>query len=235
MWILYLMVGLFVFAGIGIKYFKWYFLISGYNTMSKKQKENVDAEGLGKLMGNFMFLIAGLMFASGIAQQYGNRLLPLVFMLSIVPLTIVLIILAQKYDHNSMTKSDKTAIKVFIVLIMVTGILVSTMLIYGIREPKIEITSDKITISGMYSSSINKEDIREISLQDTIPKVLRKTNGFDFGYILRGNFTLDEIGVARIYIHENKAPYIVIKTENKYYIINYKDSNKTMELYNKIK
>ena len=235
MWILYSVAGLFIFMGIGIKYFRWYFLISGYNTMSKKQKENVDTEGLGKLMGNFSFVMAALILISGIAQRNGYRLVVLICMLSIVPLTIVLIILAQKYDHNSMTKSDKTEIKVFIGLIMVTGLLVSTMLIYGVREPKVEIGADKITISGMFSSSINKEDIREISLQDTIPKVLRKTNGFDFGYILRGNFTLEEIGVAKIYIHENKAPYIVIKTENKYYIINYKDSNKTMELYNKIK
>lgn len=235
MWILYSVAGLFIFMGIGIKYFRWYFLISGYNTMSKKQKENVDTEGLGKLMGNFSFVMAALILISGIAQRNGYRLLTLISLLSIVPLTIFLIILAQKYDHNTMTKSDKAEMKVGIGLIIVTGLLVSTMLIYGAREPKVEVISNKIIISGMYSSSINKEDIREISLQDTIPKVLKKTNGFDFGYILRGNFTLEEIGVAKIYIRENKAPYIVIKTENKYYIINYKDSNKTMELYNKIK
>lgn len=235
MWILYSVAGLFIFMGIGIKYFRWYFLISGYNTMSKKQKENVDTEGLGKLMGNFSFVMAALILISGIAQRNGYRLLTLISLLSIVPLTIFLIILAQKYDHNTMTKSDKAEMKVGIGLIIVTGLLVSTMLIYGAREPKVEVISNKIIISGMYSSSINKEDIREISLQDTIPKVLKKTNGFDFGYILRGNFTLEEIGVAKIYIRENKAPYIVIKTENKYYIINYKDSNKTIELYNKLK
>ncbi len=33
----------------------------------------------------------------------------------------------------------------------------------------------------------------------------------------------------------NSSPYIVIKTEDKSYIINYKDSNKTMELYNELK
>lgn len=235
MWILYSVAGLFIFMGIGIKYFRWYFLISGYNTMSKKQKENVDTEGLGKLMGNFSFVMAALILISGIAQRNGYRLLTLISLLSIVPLTIFLIILAQKYDHNTMTKSDKAEMKVGIGLIIVTGLLVSTMLIYGAREPKVEVISNKIIINGMYSSSINKEDIREISLQDTIPKVLKKTNGFDFGYILRGNFTLEEIGVAKIYIRENKAPYIVIKTENKYYIINYKDSNKTIELYNKLK
>lgn len=235
MWILYLLVGLFVFAGIGIKYFKWYFLISGYNTMSKKQKENVDTEGLGKLMGNFMFLIAGLMLISGIAQQNGYRLLTLMFMLSIIPITIVLIILAQKYDHNIRTKSDKIVMRITITSMVVIGLLIFTMLIYGVREPKVEFTADRIIISGMYGSSINKEDINDISLEDTIPKVLRKTNGFDFGYILRGNFALAEVGRAKIYIHENKPPYIVIKTEKIYYVVNYKDANKTIELYNKLK
>lgn len=50
-----------------------------------------------------------------------------------------------------------------------------------------------------------------------------------------GNFKLEELGVGNIYIHENRSPYIVIKTENRYYIINYKDSKKTIDLYNKLR
>lgn len=37
------------------------FLIAGYNTMPKKKKEQVDIRGLCRLMGKFMFYIAGTM------------------------------------------------------------------------------------------------------------------------------------------------------------------------------
>lgn len=54
MYILYIMAGIFFIVGIGIRYFRWYFLIAGYNTMSEEKKKNVDIEALGKLMGNFV-------------------------------------------------------------------------------------------------------------------------------------------------------------------------------------
>ena len=235
MWILYLLAGLFIILGVGIKYFKWYFLISGYNTMSKSKKENVDTKGLGSLIGNFLFVIAGLMIVSGIAEYYDNRLIQNILMLSIFPISIVLIILAQKYDHNTSTKTDKTAIRVFIVMGIIILLSTSFMLYYGAKEVDITIDTNKIYMGGIYSASIPRDKIQEIGLKDTIPKVLNKTNGFNLGYILRGNFNLKELGVSKVYIHENKSPYIVIKTEGKYYIINYKDPNKTIELYEKIK
>lgn len=138
MYILYLIAGIFLIIGIGIRFFKWYFLISGYNTMSKEKKENVDIEKLGKLMGNFSIIIGILFIIAAIAQNQGNGLLTSISLFSIFTLTVILIIYAQKYDKN------------------------------------------------------------------------------------RAN-------------NVNSSPYIVIKTEDKSYIINYKDSNKTMELYNELK
>ena len=34
--------------GVMIRYFKWYWLIAGYNTMTRERKRQVDIEGLGK-------------------------------------------------------------------------------------------------------------------------------------------------------------------------------------------
>ncbi len=62
--------------------------------------------------------------------------------------------------------------------------------------------------------------------------MLKKVNGFNLGYVLRGNFKLEDLSVGKIYIRENKPPYILIKAEEKYFLINYKDNNETIELYN---
>ena len=37
---------------------KWSFLIAGYNTMSKEEKERYDETALCKFMGKFMFVVA---------------------------------------------------------------------------------------------------------------------------------------------------------------------------------
>lgn len=42
-WVIWLLVGgAFIFMGLSVHIFKWYFLIAGYNTMPKEQKANVD-------------------------------------------------------------------------------------------------------------------------------------------------------------------------------------------------
>ena len=42
MWLIVAIGVLFLVMGVMIKHFKWYWLIAGYNTMSKEQKKKVD-------------------------------------------------------------------------------------------------------------------------------------------------------------------------------------------------
>lgn len=234
---LYIVGGLMVFMGIGIKYFKWYFLIAGFNTMSKEKKSNVDTEGLGNLMGNSLIIMAVLILGGGIADEYGYKLLSMILLLSIIPITIAIVFLAQRYDHNRKNnpRSRKIEMGVFIGSILAVIIAISSLFIHGSREVKVEIMEDRIAIVSSYGTMVKKENITEITLEDSIPKVLNKVNGFDLGYTLRGVFTVEGMGSGSIYIHENKPPYIVIKADKKFFIINYKDPNKTIELYEKLK
>lgn len=50
-----------IVAGILIKYGKMYFLIAGYNTMSKEKKANYDVGGIATLMRNVLFAMAFIM------------------------------------------------------------------------------------------------------------------------------------------------------------------------------
>lgn len=236
MYIMFGLVAIFIFFGVAIKYFKWYFLISGYNLMSKNQKENVDIKALGNLMGNFMFLFAVIMGLSGFLQMQGYKTIALITILSLIPIVIGMIIKAQKYDHNKIYKKGKKKDYILAIgLISLSLIIISGFLIVGILEPKVVIESDKIIISGQYKRSIDNSDIKEISLVDNIPKILSKINGFDFGYILRGSFDLEEIGPTNLYIQENQSPFIFITTDDRTFIINYKDPEKTKALYEEIK
>lgn len=53
-----LMIALFILLGTMLSLGKWSFLIAGFNTMSKEEKENYDVLSLCKFMGKFMFMIA---------------------------------------------------------------------------------------------------------------------------------------------------------------------------------
>ncbi|EOU1110201.1 TPA: DUF3784 domain-containing protein [Clostridium perfringens] len=53
-----LMIALFILLGIMFSLGKWSFLIAGFNTMTKEEKEKYDVMSLCKFMGKLMFIIA---------------------------------------------------------------------------------------------------------------------------------------------------------------------------------
>ncbi len=55
---------IFVVLGIVIKYGKMYFLIAGYNTMSKEEKAKYDVEKIATVFRNVMFGMA-IIFVAG--------------------------------------------------------------------------------------------------------------------------------------------------------------------------
>jgi hypothetical protein len=54
---------IFIVLGILIKYGKMYFLIAGYNTMPKEEKEKYDIEGIASVFRNAMFGMALVIIA----------------------------------------------------------------------------------------------------------------------------------------------------------------------------
>lgn len=60
---------IFIILGIVIRYGKMYYLIAGYNTMSKEEKAKYDIEGIATLFRNAMFAMA-LMIIIGYFAAY---------------------------------------------------------------------------------------------------------------------------------------------------------------------
>ena len=64
---------LFIALGILIKYRKMYFLIAGYNTMSKEEKEKYDIEGIARVFKNVMFGMAFIIIVGFLVSKWlGN-------------------------------------------------------------------------------------------------------------------------------------------------------------------
>ncbi len=128
-------------------------------------------------------------------------------------------------------------------LLLILGIhaIVIPVVIYtfyaGSRPPVVAVSSDRLSVGGgiFYGADVPFSDIQEVSLQDTIPRVLRKTNGFNAGDTLRGNFALEVLGNGRIFINRGVPPYVVVKTKDSYVIVNFKSPQQTRELYEELR
>lgn len=59
---------IFIVLGVLIKYGKMYFLIAGYNTMSKEKQNQYDIEGIANVFKNVMFTMAALLIIGFIAS-----------------------------------------------------------------------------------------------------------------------------------------------------------------------
>ena len=77
-------------------------LIAGYNTMPQEKKDNVDIDGLSTLIRNGLIImgltiiIGNFIFKWMDLSTIADNIIKIV----LIPGVIILVILAQKFDHN---------------------------------------------------------------------------------------------------------------------------------------
>lgn len=237
-----LMAFIFLFIGIVIKHFKCYFLIAGYNTMTEEQQSKVDIEKTGAIVGNFGYAMFFTQILASILGYLNYELLAfLISFISILSGVIVILIKSEKYDGNdrnpdgSLKKEKKIMITVISVFFAAIVIGVSSLMFSGNKASDIIIGNNDIEIKGMYGTDILIDDIKEVTLEESIPRIIAKTNGSNLGSKLKGNFKLEELGKVKLFIDKDKPPFIFIKLEQGYVIINLDNKQDTENLYGKIK
>ena len=62
------MVMLLIVLGYLIKHKQWSWLIAGYNTSSKKEKAKYDTAALCSGVGNFLFILAGILLITALGE-----------------------------------------------------------------------------------------------------------------------------------------------------------------------
>lgn len=92
--------GLFIVLGFLVKAFP--ILMAGYNTMSEEEKKNVDIEKLGAFARNCMLGIGIVLIAAESAVRYFHLVDNMNYVIIPIVVTgvVILIVGAQKYDHN---------------------------------------------------------------------------------------------------------------------------------------
>ena len=119
--------------------------------------------------------------------------------------------------------------------------MVVLLIIADVKRERILVFEDGIKIKDLlYPLSIPNDTIVSISLVDSLPKLIRRTNGTGIGLILKGYFTVKNSSLeysenATLYIRNRNASAIEIRTVNGVVYINQKNDELTQELFQEIK
>jgi hypothetical protein len=236
MWVLVGTALLLIVMGVLIRNPKWYWLISGYNTMSKEKKEKVDIKGLSVFVGNMLFVMGGVFLLFVLFDYLNYPLLSLGAIGLTFPITIYMLIKAQSYDANSRNPdgSYKLHIKLLISFLVLVFTGVGTLIYFSMQPANVNITNEYLQIKGIYGKEVKWEDIESVTLEEDMPKIKARTNGSSIGEIKRGHFRLEDKRRVLLFMEDNQPPYIFIERKQGLVIINLKEREATEELYQRI-
>jgi len=241
MWINFMIGSLLIFVGVAVHLFKWYFLISGYNTMSKEKKAKVDTKGLARLLGMFSYINGGVFILIGILQLFKVDISTAPAYIFLTISTLILLIKAQKYDGNIFNKEGKLiegASKKLILpfaIVTVTMVAIVFLLFFSSRNTQISIEDTGFMIHGMYGDTYEWTSIQSVALLEEMPLVLTRTNGSALGSKLKGHFNIKSYGSVKLFVDTEKPPYILMLTVDQPVIFNLKDQDETVKAFENLK
>lgn len=240
MWFSIILGLFFIFMGLSVHVFKWYFLISGYNTMPKAKKANVDTAGLGRLMGIYGYVNGGIFLLQGVLQASGFEPPQAPAYAFFILSTLYLLVKAQKYDGNIFDKDGKIKKGAGKQLLLpatigiIALLLVGVLLFYSSRPTEVAILDDGIEISGMYGAVYKWEMLNDVKLVEELPTLEVRTNGSAVGSHLKGHFRTKELGPVKLFVDAEEPPFIYLETASGIIIFNLDDANATERMFAEI-
>lgn len=230
-----LIVLLFLVSGILVKSGKYQWLFSGYETKQELQSGRDYIKRLRNFIGNFCFVIGAILLLAGIFDHYHVFYGLVLSIASLFFVVAFMLIRVQKYDRQILPdKKRKGGARILLGSLVVILVIVGGMLIYGSMEASVEVGPDRIEIGGLCGTTIDMSRVSDILMINELPKIQSKNSGFDFANVLKGNFRLQGIGEGKLYVNSGTPPFIEIKYDDSFVIMNFKDSNTTHKIYDGI-
>ncbi|WP_315115264.1 DUF5808 domain-containing protein [uncultured Clostridium sp.] len=99
----------------------------------------------------------------------------------------------------------------------------------------LQVKEQVVSIKGMYSENIDREDIVELTFEESLPPITMKQNGGAIGNKKVGYFRTKAGEKVKLFIEDDKDPVVKIVTKERTIYINYKEGSRTEELFNGLK
>jgi len=134
-------------------------------------------------------------------------------------------------SRSDIEYNDKTGFRLTLIIITITLLFPLLLFFFGSRDTSVTISNSGLKIKGMYGLTINYSEIQQLDTLQTLPSIQMRTNGYAFGKSLKGNFRLHNKESAKLFITKRVPPYILIRTEKYNVYLNFKKSDKTIDLF----
>ena len=121
-------------------------------------------------------------------------------------------------------------------IFLVIAIIIPIVLILSSnQDTKAIVDQGNLKISGFYGLTVPIKEIAQIDTIPNLPEIALRTNGYAFGKTRTGNFRLADNSNVKLFIKVGFEPYILIHLKGQKSIyINFKDKQKTIELYREL-
>jgi hypothetical protein len=102
----------------------------------------------------------------------------------------------------------------------------------GFQPPAVTISGDAFSVSnGFYRNTVPFDAMKAVTLENELPRIGLKTNGFNTRNTLRGSFRVDNWGASRLYVNLDAPPFVVIRTDDTHVVVNFTAPERTLRLF----
>jgi uncharacterized membrane protein len=121
---------------------------------------------------------------------------------------------------------------------LAAAILIPVMLLLARSDavaPSLIINEDRTAsiVNTEYPYTFSLDDMLDVTLEEQLPSGFR-SNGIATSVYARGNFSLNDLGDAKLYVFKKSPPFIVIKLPDLHVIFNEEEAAATTELYDQL-
>jgi hypothetical protein len=214
----------FLILGWVVRKKKGYWLISGFASRPKEEREELIRNGYPQRMGGLLIITAiGMLILLPLMFTSFKYAMEVQFGFMIIFLMGGMIYLTKYEVPKKRKRSYVISISLFIVIIGGIG----ALSYFSYQGYELVAKEESFEITGMYGDEWNYEDITSIELMEKLPEVTVRTNGVGLPALSKGHFKVRGYGSSLLYIQKGSSPYIYIELKDKKIFINDKDPDQT--------
>lgn len=211
------------------------YLLSGYNTMSQEERQNIDIKSYIHYFRNFhLFLGISLLIISLFLFYIINPDWSMIFIGTYPIIAYTYFIWKGNHFLKTKNKKQKIMISVSICIMLTLFIFIVFNLETVLKNNEIIFNDNKIEITGEYGTEINRKEIKSIELIDKVPEIVSKTNGFSLATIKKGDFKTKDKKKVKLLINSQNSPIILLTTTDNQQIYYSSKDKSNKEIFNKL-
>lgn len=193
------------------------YLLLGYNTMSKEQREEFQLEAFLRLFKKFHLILGTSILVLGFAILYGINETAFGLFISIYPILAYLYLVSVSSKFYKSKSNSYT--KLGVVILVISLVFVIGVMSFGLKESKIQIVDSTLVIEGMYGEKLPFETIASAQLINELPEISYKSNGFALGETRKGYFKLANGEQVKLFTSDEEGQLVELVTQTNEKII----------------